>query len=167
MEKIKIFFHDRGKFNFFIEQDTMANIIKVEPSMLHWQSATTFCIPKRKFKALNRDNKECEDKSDYIWNDCLDEMFYLRKGLRSSYLLLGSYQIQYVLGYQDPWNINPRVPLPTATNMTIIQRGFRRGPLFNTVDFDQQFLDRPFMAEKELAGLTQDRKRICMDLVHG
>ena len=149
MDKIKIFFHEQGKFNFFMEQDTMANIIKLEPSLLHWQSATTFSITKRKFKALNRDDKECEDKSDYIWNDCLDEMF------------------EHVLGYKDPWNINPRVPLPTATNMTIIQRGFRRGPLFNTVDFDQQFLDRPFMAEKELAGLTQDRKRICMDLVHG
>ena len=83
MDKIKIFFHEHGKFNFFMEQDTMANIIKVEPSMLHWQSATTFSITKRKFKALNREDKECEDKSDYIWNDCLDEMFYQRKGLRS------------------------------------------------------------------------------------
>ena len=43
--------------------------------------------------------------------------------------------------------------------MTIIQRGFKRGPLFNTVDFDQQFMDRPFIAEKELAGLTRDGKR--------
>ena len=58
-----------------------------------------------------------------------------------------------------PWNVNPRVPLPTATNMTIIQRGFKRGPLFNTVDFDQQFMDRPYMAEKELAGLTREGKR--------
>ena len=48
--------------------------------MLDWKSATTFAITKRKFKALNRDDKECESKSDYIWNDCLDEMFYLRKG---------------------------------------------------------------------------------------
>ena len=58
----------------------MANIMKIEPSMLDWKSATTFSITKRKFKALNRDDKECESKSDYIWNDCLDEMFYLRKG---------------------------------------------------------------------------------------
>ena len=80
MDKIKIFFHEQGKFNFFMEQDSMANIMKIEPSMLDWQSATTFSITKRKFKALNRDDKECESKSDYIWNDCLDEMFYLRKG---------------------------------------------------------------------------------------
>ena len=80
MAGVKIFFHERGKFNFFMEQDTMANIMKIEPKMLDWQSATTFSITKSKFKSLNRDERECEDKSDYIWNDCLDEMFYLRKG---------------------------------------------------------------------------------------
>ena len=80
MDKVKIFLHEQGKFNFFMEQDSMANIMKIEPSMLDWKSATTFSITKRKFKALNRDDKECESKSDYIWNDCLDEMFYLRKG---------------------------------------------------------------------------------------
>mgnify|MGYP001386407402 FL=1 len=80
MEKIKIFFHEQGKFNFFMEQDTMANIMKIEPKMLDWQSATTFSITKSKFKSLNRDDREWEGESEYIWNDCLDEMFYLRKG---------------------------------------------------------------------------------------
>ena len=65
----------------------------------------------------------------------------------------------YSLGFQDPWNVNPNVPLPTATNMTIIQSGFRRGPLLETVDWDQQFRDRPYMAEKEIAGLERDDKR--------
>ena len=63
------------------------------------------------------------------------------------------------LGFQDPWNVNPHVPLPIATNMTIIQAGYRRGPLTETVDWDGQFWDRPFMAEKEIAGLTRDGKR--------
>ena len=80
MERVKIFFHERGKFNFFMEQDTMANIMKIEPKMLDWQSATTFSITKSKFKSLNRDDRECEGETEYIWNDCLDEMFYLRKG---------------------------------------------------------------------------------------
>ena len=80
MSNVKIFFHERGKFNFFMEQDTMANIMKIEPKMLNAQSSTTFSITKSKFKSLNREDRECEEKSDYIWNDCLDEMFYLRKG---------------------------------------------------------------------------------------
>ena len=73
--------HDNGLFNFFLEQDTMANIMKIEPKMLDIQHATTFHITKSKFKSLNRDDRECEGKNDYKWNDCLDEMFYLRKGL--------------------------------------------------------------------------------------
>ena len=81
MGNVKIFFHERGKFNFFMEQDTMADIMKIEPKMLDIQHATTFSIAKSKFKSLNRDDRECEGRSDYIWNDCLDEMFYLRKGL--------------------------------------------------------------------------------------
>ena len=80
MGNVKIFFHDRGKFNFFMEQDTMADIMKIEPKMLDVQHATTFSIAKSKFKSLNRDDRECEGKNDYVWNDCLDEMFYLRKG---------------------------------------------------------------------------------------
>ena len=103
MDKVKIFLHEQGKFNFFMEQDSMANIMKIEPSMLDWKSATSFSITKRKFKALNREDKECESKSDYIWNDCLDEMFYLRKGC------------------QDPWNVNSNIPIRVCTNITEIQ----------------------------------------------
>ena len=83
MGSVKIFFHERGKFNFFMEQDTMADIMKIEPKMLDIQHATTFSITKSKFISLNRDDRECEGKIDYVWNDCLDEMFYLRKGLKS------------------------------------------------------------------------------------
>ena len=155
--RVKIFFHERGKFNFFMEQDTMANIMKIEPKMLEVQNAYSFSITKSKFKSLNREERECEDKSDYIWNDCLDEMFYLRKGLM--FKIRDLELMKYVLGFQDPWNVNPNVPLPTATNMTIIQSGFRRGPLLEEVDWDQQFNDRPYMAEKEIAGLTRDGKR--------
>ena len=65
----------------------------------------------------------------------------------------------YILGFQDPWNVNPHVPLPIETNMTIIQAGYRRGPLTETVDWDGKSWDRPYMAEKEIAGLTRDGKR--------
>ena len=60
----------------------MSNIMKIDPKTLDAHHSHTFTITKTKFKSLNRDDRECEDKSDYIWNDCLDEMFYLRKGLR-------------------------------------------------------------------------------------
>ena len=80
MDKIKIFFHEQGKFNFFMEQDSMANIMKIEPTSLQSQHATTFSLSKSRFKSLNREDRECEEKSDYNWNDCLDEMFYLKKG---------------------------------------------------------------------------------------
>ena len=63
------------------------------------------------------------------------------------------------LGFQDPWNVNPHVPLPIETNMTVIQAGYRRGPLTETVDWDGQFWDRSYMAEKEIAGLTRDGRR--------
>ena len=81
MENVKIFFHEREKFSFFMEQDTMADNMKIELKRLDIQHATTFSITKSKFKSLNRDDRECEEKTDYFWNDCLDEMFYLRKGL--------------------------------------------------------------------------------------
>ena len=65
----------------------------------------------------------------------------------------------YILGFQDPWNVNANVHLPTGTNMTIIQQAYGRGPLLGTVDWDGQFWDRSYMAEKEIAGLTRDGRR--------
>ena len=60
MANVKIFFHERGKFNFFVEQDTMADVMKIDPKRLDIQQATTFSIKKSKFKSLNRDDRECD-----------------------------------------------------------------------------------------------------------
>ena len=35
---------------------------------------------KTKFKTLSEEERECEEAENYNWGDCLDEMFYLRKG---------------------------------------------------------------------------------------
>ena len=43
--------------------------------------------------------------------------------------------------------------------MTLIQRGYRHGPLLEEVDWDGELWDRPYMAEKEIAGLKRDGKR--------
>ena len=94
-------------------------------------------------KSLNQIDKECEEKEDYNWGDCLDEMFYQRKGC------------------QDPWNVNPNVPLGVCTNVTEILLSYRRGPgeLIKDVPWDFQFWDRPYMFERELSEVTRDGKR--------
>ena len=63
----------------------------------------TLIFSKSFIKSMSRNDRECEENEDYIWNDCLDEMFYLRKGC------------------QDPWNVNPNIPLRVCTNITEIQ----------------------------------------------
>ena len=94
-------------------------------------------------KSLTRTERECEEKEDYNWGDCLDEMFYLRKGC------------------QDPWNVNPKVPLRVCTNVTEIKLSYRQGPpeLIDELQWDGQFWDRPYMSERELSKLTRDGKR--------
>ena len=44
-----------------------------------------FTLYKNNLRALNRHDRKCEEKNvDYNWKNCQDEMFYLRKGLKSS-----------------------------------------------------------------------------------
>ena len=94
-------------------------------------------------KSLNQIDKECEEQEDYNWGDCLDEMFYLKKGC------------------QDPWNVNSRVPLRICTNVTEIMMSYRQGPyeLIKNVEWDKEFWDRPWMFERELEELMRDGKR--------
>ena len=92
-------------------------------------------------KSLSQNVRECEEIEDYHWGDCLDEMFYLKKGC------------------QDPWNVNQKVPLRVCTNITEIQTSYRRGPLLEQVDWDDRFWDRPYMFERELADITRDGMR--------
>lgn len=42
MENIKIFLHEKGKFNYFLEQDNMPDSYKIEPLTLKREHATTF-----------------------------------------------------------------------------------------------------------------------------
>ena len=42
MEYIKIFLHEKGKFNYFLEQDNMPDSYKIEPLTLKREHATTF-----------------------------------------------------------------------------------------------------------------------------
>ena len=35
---------------------------------------------KTKLISLSRSDRECEEKVDFNWGDCLDEEFYLKKG---------------------------------------------------------------------------------------
>ena len=98
-------------------------------------------LSRSQTKSLNRNDRECEENEDYNWGDCLDEMFYLGRDC------------------QDPWHVNPKVPLRACTNITEILRDYRRGPLWNTVDWDGQFWDRPYMAERELANTIRNGKR--------
>ena len=42
MEHIKIFLHNKGKFNYFLEQDNMPDSYKIEPVTLKREHATTF-----------------------------------------------------------------------------------------------------------------------------
>ena len=88
-------------------------------------------------KSLSQNDRECEEKEDYNWGDCLDEMFYLKKGC------------------QDPWNVNPKVPLRVCTNITEIKQSYKQ----EDVEWDQTFWDRPHMFERQLSELTRDGKR--------
>ena len=98
---------------------------------------------KSHLKSLSRSDRECEQNEDYDWGDCLDEMFYLKKGC------------------QDPWNVNPNVPLRICTNVTEIKLSYRQGPpeLIKEVVWDKQFWDRPHMFERELAELNREGKQ--------
>ena len=105
---------------------------------VHWH----LYFSKTKFKTISRHDRECEEAMDYNWGDCLDEMFYLRKGC------------------QDPWNVNPKVPLPVCTNVTYILASYGRGPAKESYGkWDQEFWDRHYMAEMELAGKIRDGMR--------
>ena len=65
-------------------------------------------------------------------------------------------------GCQDPWHVNPKVPLPPCTNVTYIRASYDRGPARESYGgWDMQFWDRQYMAERELADLSRDGKR-CM-----
>jgi len=144
MESVKIYLHEPGKFTFFTEPDKIPNNVKIDRLKLQKDAASTFILSKTKLISLSRSDRECEEKVDFNWGDCLDEEFYLKKGC------------------QDPWHVNPKVPLPPCTNVTYIRASYDRGPARESYGgWDMQFWDRQYMAERELADLSRDGKR-CM-----
>ena len=60
----------------------------------------------------------------------------------------------YPIGCQDPWFYKPDVPLPACDNITKILGSYARGP--DNQGWDGQFWDRPYMAERELAGIERN-----------
>ena len=44
MEKIKIFLHEKEKFDYFLEQDKMPDSYKIEPTTLQREHATTLIL---------------------------------------------------------------------------------------------------------------------------
>ena len=114
---------------------------------------------KTKLTSLSRTERECEEKGDFNWGDCLDEEFYLRKGKFFFHFSL-SFTVFHYLGCQDPWFVNPKVPLPTCTNVTYIRASYTRGPASDSYGgWDGEFWDRHYMAERELAGLNRNGKK--------
>ena len=57
------------------------------------------------------------------------------------------------LGCQDPWNVNPRVPLPACTNVTYIRASYG--------DPEDDLLHRHAMSKKELVEIPKNGKK-CM-----
>merc|ERR1719483_1351516 len=92
--------------------------------------ATVLTLGKSFFSSLNRPKayRPCIEDVSFLWGDCLDELFYTRKGC------------------QDPWFVNP-VSLPICTNVTHILGSYNIGPAASGKD--SQFWDRPYMAQRE------------------
>ena len=57
-------------------------------------------------------------EKNYNWRNCQDKMFNLRKG---ELFILGNKIEKSISGCQDPWNVNPNVPLEACTNITHIR----------------------------------------------
>ena len=115
-----------------------------------------FTLKKKYFKSLSRGDRQCEDRDDYSWGDCLDESFYWRKGRYSINLIGHNY---FTTGCQDPWHVNPKVPLPACTNVSEIAASYSQGPT-EMNSWDNQFWERPYMTERDLAVMEREG-RVC------
>ena len=63
------------------------------------------------------------------------------------------------LGCQDPWHVNPRVPLQACTNVTYIRASYSQGPESESYGaWDGLFWDRHYLAERELAEISRNGK---------
>ena len=99
-------------------------------------------LKKEVFTALNREDRECEEKEPYSWTTCLDELFTV---LREC---------------QDPWNINPDVDYKVCTNVTQILRFYNSAASPDLSLWDEvktgDAWDRVYMAERKLANLERN-----------
>ena len=96
MKSISIFVHERGNFLYYKDQKKMPNSFQILNNFLQLSVnvqykqqknnsfrkdyENIFTLKKKYFKSLSRADRQCEDRDDYNWGDCLDESFYLRKG---------------------------------------------------------------------------------------
>ena len=92
-------------------------------------------LKKEVFTALNREDRECEEKEPYSWTTCLHELFTIYKGC------------------QEPWNINPGVKLDICSNLTQILGFYNEGP--GNRSWDHDGWDRIFMPDTQLARIKR------------
>ena len=80
----------------------MPNSIRIDLLNLRRDQANIFTLKKRRMTKLNRADRRCEEREEFNWRTCLDQLFYSDKGC------------------QDPWNVNTKVDLPTCSNISYI-----------------------------------------------
>ena len=115
----------------------MPNSLRIDLLNLRRDQANIFTLKKRQMTNLNRDDRQCDEREDYNWRTCLDQLFYTYKGC------------------QDPWQVNPGVDLPVCSNISyILGHTYGRPPLH--ISYDGEFADRPYKAEQELNALMRD-----------
>ena len=98
--------------------------------------ANILTVKKKMMTNLDRSDRRCEEKSQYNWRTCLDNLFYAYKGC------------------QDPWYTNPGLDIPVCTNLTyLLGHTHNRDPV--PISHDKEFDDRPYKAEQELTQLRR------------
>ena len=120
IDEVRIFHHEPGKFVFFKDIDEMPDNRKIDQLKLRHNNEMIFTLYKNHFKTLNRKDRKCMKEQNYNWRNCQDKMFNLRKGECLVFLLNENFE-KSISGCQDPWNVNPNVPLEACTNITHIR----------------------------------------------
>ena len=94
-------------FSFFFEADSMPNNLKLDYKTFKVDVETIVTIKRLSRTSLNRPQRQCEPRKDYIWSDCLDRIFRQKT-------------------CQDPWNFKPSLSLsqPVCTNLSKILESY-------------------------------------------
>ena len=92
-------------FWFFFEQDSMPNNLKLDYTTFKVDFETIVTLNRLSRTSLNKPQRQCEPRRDYICSDCLDRIFR-RKDC------------------QDPWNFKPSLSHPVCTNLSEILESY-------------------------------------------